>query len=191
MVFSLRSLSLSLISAASFALAAGGCSMIQGGAAITHEDGSLQDILETSFPSSNGPSTSLVDYRGNVIMLHFFASWCRDCAAEMASLKNLDASFDGALFEIVAIATDDTPEDAAAFTARHGLKFPVLVDTKGELKHYFSVSDLPTTIFLDKNGTPIRFRDPQTGRITAKIEGTRRWDTETPTHMIAGLVEAK
>lgn len=191
MAHSRRSNFLTLLSMASLALFPSGCSMIQGGAAITHEDASLQDVLETSFPATNGPSTSLADYRGNVIMLHFFASWCRDCAAEMPSLKNLDASFEGALFEIVAVATDDTPQDAQAFTTRHGLKFPVLVDTKGELKHYFSVSELPTTLFLDKNGTPIRFRDPQTGRITSKIEGTRRWDTETPTHMIAGLVEAK
>jgi thiol-disulfide isomerase/thioredoxin len=165
--------------------------MISGKDQQKNSNESLEEVLEASFPTVSGPQSSLADYGGNIVMLHFFASWCRDCAAEIPSLKNLHSNFDGTTFEIVGVAVDDTPADAEAFALRHELPFPVLIDTAGDLKNYFSVRDLPTTLFLDRNGTPIRFQDPSTGRITSKLEGSRRWDTGSPVSMIGGLIETR
>ena len=54
-----------------------------------------------------------------------------------------------------------------------------------------SIKDLPVTMILDKNGVPVMFQDPQTGKFTSKLTGARRWDTEQPVEMIAGLVEGR
>lgn len=180
-----------VVSLSAVALVAQGCSAFSGGSSGSGSNASLEEVLETSFPSTHGPMSSLADYAGNIVMLHFFASWCRDCSAEVPSLKNLDTNFDGTTFQIVGVAVDDTPTDASAFVARHNIPYPVLIDTTGELKHYFSVKELPTTLFLDRNGIPVRFQDPNTGGITSKLEGVRRWDTETPVSMIAGLLETR
>ena len=180
-----------LFIAALLSLAINGCSIFSSDTQKNHTNESLEEVLQAPFPTVNGPQSSLADYGGNIVMLHFFASWCRDCSAEVPSLKNLHSNFDGATFEIIGVAVDDTPTDAEAFALRHELPFPVLVDTTGDLKNYFSVRDLPTTLFLDRNGTPIRFQDPSTGRITSKLEGSRRWDTGGPVSMVGGLIETR
>jgi hypothetical protein len=63
------------------------------------------------------------------------------------------------------------------------------MDVTGEIKDYFSVKELPTTLMLDRVGVPIYFKDPKSGAVTAKIEGPRAWDTTEPVQVIAGLVE--
>ena len=185
------STTVALMSITIVSLAISGCSMFGSDGPQKHSNESLEEVLVASFPTVSGPQSSLADFGGNIVMLHFFASWCRDCSAEVPSLKNLHSNFDGTTFEIVGVAVDDTPADAEAFALRHELPFPVLIDTTVELKNYFSVRDLPTTLFLDRNGTPIRFQDPSTGRITSKLEGSRRWDTGSPVSMIGGLIETR
>ena len=142
------SIAASLLSAALLSLVASGCSLFSSDSPQQHTNESLEEVLEPSFPTVSGPQSSLADFGGNIVMLHFFASWCRDCSAEVPSLKNLHSNFDGTTFEIVGVAVDDTPADAEAFALRHELPFPVLIDTTGELKNYFSVRDLPTTLFV-------------------------------------------
>lgn len=187
----LTSLRSGFLGVVAIALAAQGCSTFSGDSSDKQSNASLEEVLETSFPTAHGPMSSLADYAGNIVMLHFFASWCRDCSVEIPSLKNLDTNFDGTTFQIVGVAVDDTPTDVQAFVGRNDLPYPVLIDTTGELKHYFSVKELPTTLFLDRNGIPVRFQDPNTGRITSKLEGVRRWDTETPVAMIGSLLETR
>ena len=133
----------------------------------------LQEVLRTEFPTVRGNPERIANYQDKIVLLHFFASWCADCAAEAPTLKNLQSSFKGSDFQVI------------------GLTFPVMLDTQGELKHYFSIKDLPVTMFLDRKGIPVTFQDPQTGGFTAKLIGARRWDTERPVEMIAGMVEAR
>jgi peroxiredoxin len=152
---------------------------------------SLREISRTEFPTVQGSQESLADYRGKIVLLHFFASWCSECIAEVPTLRNLHNAFKGSAFQIVGVAVDDDPFDAQSFVRQFGVPFPVILDTQGELKSYFSVKDLPVTLFLDRKGVPVTFQDPQTGGYTAKLIGGRRWDTERPVEMIAGMIEAK
>ena len=151
----------------------------------------LQEVLRTEFPTVRGNPERIANYQDKIVLLHFFASWCADCAAEAPTLKNLQSSFKGSDFQVIGIAVDDDPFDAQRFARELGLTFPVMLDTQGELKHYFSIKDLPVTMFLDRKGIPVTFQDPQTGGFTAKLIGARRWDTERPVEMIAGMVEAR
>lgn len=151
----------------------------------------LREISRTDFPTVQGSQESLANYRGKIVLVHFFASWCADCVAEVPTLRNLHNAFKGSDFQIVGVAVDDDPFDAQSFVRQFGVPFPVILDTQGELKSYFSVKDLPATVFLDRKGVPVTFQDPQTGGYTAKLVGARRWDTERPVEMIAGMIEAK
>ena len=151
----------------------------------------LREISRTDFPTVQGSQESLANYRGKIVLLHFFASWCSECVTEVPTLRNLNNAFKGSDFQIVGVAVDDDPFDAQSFVRQFGVPFPVILDTQGDLKSYFSVKDLPATLFLDRKGVPVTFQDPQTGGYTAKLIGSRRWDTETPVEMIAGMIEAK
>jgi thiol-disulfide isomerase/thioredoxin len=151
----------------------------------------LREISRTEFPTVQGSQEALANYRGKIVLLHFFASWCAECAAEIPTLRNLNNSFKGSDFQIVGVAIDDDPFDAQSFVRQFGVPFPVILDAQGDLKNYFSIKDLPVTLFLDRKGVPVTFQDPQTGSYTAKLIGGRRWDTERPVEMIAGMIEAK
>lgn len=151
----------------------------------------LQEIIQTEFPSIQGPRESLSNYNGKIVLLHFFASWCPDCAQEAPSLRNLDVALKGSDFQIIGVSIDNDPFEARAFADRFGLPFPIIVDPQGELKQYFSINEIPTTIFLDRLGVPVTLQDPDTGVVTAKLVGARRWDTERPVEMIAGMIEAR
>lgn len=151
----------------------------------------LQEVLRTEFPTVQGNPERIANYQDKIVLLHFFASWCAECSAEAPTLKNLQNSFAGSDFKVVGVAVDDDPFDAQRFARERGLNFPVMLDTQGELKHYFSIKDLPVTMILDRKGIPVTFQDPQTGGFTAKLTGARRWDTERPVEMIAAMIEAR
>lgn len=151
----------------------------------------LQEVIQTEFATIQGPRESLASYSGKIVLLHFFASWCPDCAQEAPSLRNLDAALKGSDFQIIGVSIDNDPFEARAFAQRFRLPFPIIVDPEGDLKQYFSIKEVPTTIFLDRMGVPVTLQDPDTGVVTAKLVGARRWDTERPVEMIAGMIEAR
>jgi peroxiredoxin len=140
-------------------------------------------------PVANGPQMSIADQRGKIVMLHFLSSWCRECSVEAPSLRYLHNSFKDSNFSIIGVAVDDEPFQTQSFVSRFQLPFPVLMDITGDLKAFFAIKQIPSTLFLDRQGTPIYFKDPNSGKITAKLEGARAWDTAQPVQMIAGLVE--
>lgn len=149
----------------------------------------LREVLRTEFPTTQGNQAQLSDFRGKIVFLHFFSSWCGECDAEATSLRNLNRAFEGSDFVMVGVAVNDDPFETKRFVDRHQLSYPVLMDVSGELKGFFSVKGVPVTLILDRSGSPVSFQDPQTGSVTAKLEGARRWDTEGPVQMIAGLIE--
>lgn len=166
-----------------------GCSTTQSSISANQEG--LRQVGTIRLPTANGSQKGLSDFRGNIVMLHFLASWCVECGIEVPSLRNLASNFQGSQFAIVGVAVDDDPFGMQTFVARHNVRFPVLLDVEDQLRDFFQIKELPVTIFLDRSGTPIVFKDPQSGETTAKIVGARMWDTVKPIEMIAGLVESK
>jgi peroxiredoxin len=172
------------------ALFAGCAGSSKGGEARRNSD-ALQQILQTSAPSLSGPYQRLADFRGKIVMLHFVSSWCGQCGLEAPSIRNIQTSFKDSGFSVVGVAVDDDPIQMQVFASKYSLNFPVLMDTTGDFKTFFGIKELPATLFLDRRGMPIRFQDPESGQVTAKIEGARMWDTTGPVEMIARLVESR
>ncbi len=168
-----------------------GCSMQTPGSEARANRSALQSTLKTLYPTVSGQQISLGSFSGKIVLLHFMASWCRECSTEAASLNNVHASFKDSNFSVVGVAVDDDPFQMQVFNSRHSISFPVILDTSGDLKAFFGAKVIPTTIFLGKNGLPIRFSDPTSGEISAKLEGARVWDSSKPVEMIASLVESK
>lgn len=112
-----------------------------------------------------GAPRTLADFRGKVVVLNFWASWCPPCLREMPSLERLRAKMAGRPLEIVAVDSAESPEDVKAYLAKMSLGFPVLLDADSINTRRWKVFVLPTTFLLDAEG-----------RVRHVLAGPTEWD---------------
>lgn len=98
----------------------------------------------------------LAAYRGKVVYLDFWASWCGPCKLSFPYMRSLRARYQNRDLEIVTINLDRNPALAAAFLSQVGGGLPVVYDREGALARRFSVKDMPTSVLIDRRGN-IRF----------------------------------
>ena len=114
----------------------------------------------------NGGKVTLSEYKGKVILVNFWATFCGPCKAEMPSLNNLFLAFRNDGFIVLAISTDDSEKPVQSFIRKKGIAFPVLLDKDQDV--YFDkygVIGLPTSFLIDRDGL-----------IREKFLGDRPWD---------------
>jgi len=99
-----------------------------------------------------GRKVSLSDYRGQVVVLNAWATWCPPCRAEMPALNAYYQKHLGEGFVILAINAGDAPADAAAFAKSYNLAFPVLLDPNVELLDGLQIHSYPTSILIGRDG---------------------------------------
>src|SRR5688572_16184913 len=87
-----------------------------------------QKAPEFVIQDSNGQDVRLSDYRGKLVFLNFWASWCGPCAAEMPDLEMMNRSFKDRKFQMIAVSTDVNPEDARKFYDERNLTLPWFSD---------------------------------------------------------------
>ncbi len=116
--------------------------------------------------TASGDTVQLADYKGRVVVLDFWASWCKPCQKEFPFLIDLYEAYHEAGLVVIGINLDENPANMRTFLAKLKRKtpFPVIVDPKGKLPQIYNVEGMPTTVFIDRNGF-IRYR--QTGFETA------------------------
>ncbi|MDJ0806853.1 MAG: TlpA disulfide reductase family protein [Gammaproteobacteria bacterium] len=102
---------------------------------------------------------TLSHYRGKVVMLNFWATWCPPCRREMPSLERLYNKLKDQGFVVIAVNQFEDPDLVFEFTGRLSLvpTFPILFDRDSRVAEKFEVKGLPTTYLLDKEGR-IRYR---------------------------------
>jgi len=95
---------------------------------------------------------SLAAYRGKVVVLNFWASWCVDCKLEAKTLHDEAARWKGK--DVVFVGVDSTDSDSAAsrYIKRYGMNYPVVRDVNGDLGTKFGVTGFPETFIVDKQG---------------------------------------
>jgi cytochrome c biogenesis protein CcmG/thiol:disulfide interchange protein DsbE len=108
-----------------------------------------------SLPALSEETLTLSRLRGRAVVLNFWATWCPPCRAEMPAFQRLYARYaDRGLMVIAINATfSDAPEAVADFRRRYGLTFPILLDASGAVNQRYRVTALPTTFFIDPQGT--------------------------------------
>ncbi|MDQ7089539.1 MAG: TlpA disulfide reductase family protein [Methylococcales bacterium] len=96
---------------------------------------------------------TLSDYKGKVIYLDFWASWCAPCRVSFPILDRLYQNHHQEGFEVIAINLDEEPEAARQFLKDNPIHFTVLRDSLGEVPERYQVDAMPTSFLIDKKGT--------------------------------------
>jgi cytochrome c biogenesis protein CcmG/thiol:disulfide interchange protein DsbE len=97
---------------------------------------------------------SLADYRGQVLMINVWATWCLPCRVEMPSIEALHKAYGPKGLKIVAVSIDDPGTDIAirAFAKEYGLTFEILHDPKGAITDLYDITGYPETFIIGRDG---------------------------------------
>ena len=132
-----------------------------------------------TLPNIAGGESSLADYRGKVIFLNFWATWCKPCEEEMPSMQTLYEEHGGEAFEIVAISLDSGKSKVVEeFVKEYALTFTILHDRRGKIKDLYKTTGVPETFIIDQNGV-----------IAEKAWGARDWSSDINIRTILDLIE--
>ena len=104
-------------------------------------------------PDVKGPRIHLEDFRGKVLVVNFWAVWCKPCREEMPSLERGSRwleQFDG---RVITINMGDRPEMIARFLEKTPVDLPILLDADAETSTNWGVTGLPTTFVVDPEGS--------------------------------------
>ena len=133
-----------------------------------------------TLPDLNGKMVSLTDYRGKVVFLNIWATWCPPCVEEMPSMEKLYQKMKGQDFEILAVSIDVTgAKDVGPFMKKYNLHFPALLDTEGSIKALYQTTGVPETFIIDKQGN-----------IAKKVIGARDWASPDAFQFIQQLIQS-
>lgn len=110
-----------------------------------------------SLKDKEGRVRTLSEFKGRVVLVDFWASWCAPCKASFPALDALHEEFHGEGLEVVAINVDEDAKSAQAFLAGRSPSMTVLFDPKGRSPEDFKVEGMPSSFLIDREGS-IRFR---------------------------------
>jgi peroxiredoxin len=102
--------------------------------------------------SRSGKNLRLSDFRGQVVMLNFWASWCGPCRTEMPILEKMYRRYSKLGFVILGVNTEQDSSKAIAYLRDIKVSFPILYDTSSKVSKLYNNQAMPTTILIDRNG---------------------------------------
>jgi thiol-disulfide isomerase/thioredoxin len=115
-----------------------------------------------ALPGSQAPSSSpsagglFPEFRGRVILLDFWASWCGPCRSALPNLKRLQAVYGSTDLVVISISEDDDESAWRAFVASHNMTWPQRLDSDGSIQRQFGVNALPTYVLLGRDGSVLQ-----------------------------------
>ena len=135
------------------------------------------DGMAFSLPDLGGRTHTLPDYRGRVVLVNFWASWCPPCIYEMPELTRLQQRLSDKPFDILAINVGEKKHKVWKFTRLINFELPVLLDTRNEAFRLWNVETLPTSYLVDASGK-VRYR----------IRGNPGWEQQHTLSTIEQLI---
>ncbi len=105
----------------------------------------------------DGKLVSLTNYKGKVLIVNFWATWCGNCKLEMPWLAQLRDKYTSQGFEVLGILTDDaSPVKIASLERKYGVHYPILSCNHATAQAYGGLSDLPESFFIDREGKIVK-----------------------------------
>lgn len=116
--------------------------------------GAAADVQAPAFSlqSVDGKTVSLDQYKGQVIMLNFWASWCGPCRQEMPLLDDIYKQYKDMGFTLIGVNVEPDPHNADAWLKQTPVSYPVLYDPKSQVSQLYQVQAMPTTVIIDRKG---------------------------------------
>lgn len=126
-----------------------------------------------------GKRDSLLNYKGQVVILNVWATWCGPCRIEMPSLETLYRRYRSEGVAVLAISIDKGADTAVkSFVTEYKLSFPVLMDSDGQVEKLYPAFSVPMTYVIDKKGL-----------IVAKVSGAKNWESRETFESIEYLLK--
>ena len=105
-----------------------------------------------ALPSPSGKPVQLKDFRGEVVMMNFWASWCGPCREEMPLIENLHKKYSKLGFTVFGVNVDANPKDAEKMMAEMHVTFPIGFDAKNKVSELYKIDSMPSTVMIDRHG---------------------------------------
>ena len=129
----------------------------------------------------NGNAVTLSEYRGSIVFINFWATWCGPCRVEMPAMETLYKTFERKDFEILAVSTDQQGVAVTRpFRNQLGLTFPILHDSDYRVGLAYGARSLPMTFLVDRRGVIIH-----------RIFGARDWESPEAKEIIRAALNAR
>jgi peroxiredoxin len=117
------------------------------------KEAAAYDAPDFSLPDLDGNTHTLSEYKGKVVFLNLWTTWCPPCRMEMPAMERLYRHLRHRDFVLLAVSADEGGRDAVApFVEELGLTFPVLLDPEGKLSPRYGVTGYPETFVIDRDG---------------------------------------
>ena len=121
-------------------------------------DFSLKDL--------SGRETKLSDYRGKVVVVNFWATWCPPCRSEIPSIARMNAAMAGTPFQLLTVSIDEGgKEPVEALFRNMNVRFPTLLDPSGKVGKRYGITGVPETFIVTPKGV-----------VAKKVIGPLEWD---------------
>jgi peroxiredoxin len=124
-----------------------------------------------------GQNMRLSEFRGQIVMLSFWAAWCGDCRAQLEQLGEMHARYQDAGVELLAVSLDQNRKQAEDMVARLKASYPVLHDQAGDVGKLYDVSRMPVMVLIDRGGV-----------VREVFEGFRRGNEEQYLERVQALL---
>jgi thiol-disulfide isomerase/thioredoxin len=151
--------------------------LIAAGLAVPKEAMPADDF---SLRALKGADVKLSDYRGKVVFLNFWATWCPPCRSEMPSMERLSQKLKAAGLEILAVDLQEPKDTVQKFVGENEITFTVLIDSTGSVGGAWGAQSIPTTYLIDRKGG-----------ILARAIGAREWDSPDMVALFEAILSAQ
>jgi peroxiredoxin len=131
-----------------------------------------------ALPDLDGQQVALDDLRGQVVLVNFWATWCKPCEDEMPAMQRLHDALAPSGFELLAVSVDESDEPVREFQERLGLHFPILMDPAKDVADTYQSFRFPESFLVGRDGT-----------LVARYIGPRDWDAPAYVDRIRRLLD--
>ena len=135
---------------------------------------------EFTLPNPDGKKISLKDFRGKLVFLNFWATWCVPCREEMPAMDKLYQEFKDKNFVILAVNVKDRKPDAVNFAKELKLSYPIVIDADAQVGLLYGAWGLPTTYLIGPKGEGL-----------ARAWGPAEWYSPAARNLIKDLLDGK